>query len=282
MVRRGFGLMDSMFEYSRHSPLDVQEIDVEVRDNIKIFDFSYSGPNRTRVSAYLIVPEKKGRFAGVIFLHGGEQDRNVFLDEAVSLANAGAISLLIDEPSVRSMPLFNEPEADRERYVQVVLKLRHGIDLLLSRTDVDPQRIGYVGVSFGAWMGGILAGVENRVKTFVLIAGTPSMSDFWRSHKHPMIAQIRESLTEKQLERFLHITAPLDAVHFINRASPSSLLFQFGKQDEVISESAALQYIQAASEPKSVKWYEAQHHNILLNETAFNDRHEWLRKELKI
>lgn len=270
-----------MFDYSRQLPLDIQEVNVEVRNNIKIRDISYASPHGARVSAFLVVPYQGNSFAGVIFLHGGEQDRSAFLNEALSLAALGVVSLLIDEPSVRAMPLFAEPEADRERYIQVILKLRRGLDLLLSRPDVDPQRIGYIGLSFGAWMGGVLSGVDDRVKTYILIAGTPSMTDFWRSHNHPMVVQIRESLTSEQLERFLQVTAPLDAIHFIGRAS-STLFFQFGYQDVIISQPVALQYSEAASAPKIVKWYEAQHHDILINKAALYDRVEWLRKELRL
>ena len=270
-----------MFEYSQKSSLDIQEADIEVRNNIKIHDISYASPNGARVSAYLVIPYQGNSFAGVIFLHGGEQDRSAFLNEALSLAQLGVVSLLIDEPSVRAMPLFAEPEADRERYIQVILKVRRGLDLLLSRPDIDPQRIGCVGLSFGAWMGGVLSGVDDRVKTYILIAGTPSMTDFWRSHNHPMVVQIRESLTSEQLERFLQVIAPLDAIHFIGRASASTF-FQFGYHDVIVSESAAMQYGKAASASKIVKWYDAQHHDIFINKFALNDRIEWLRKELNL
>src|SRR3712207_3564299 len=117
-----------MFEYSGQSPLDDHVISAEVRNNINIHDISYANPNGERVSAYLVIPCQGSSFAGVIFLHGGEQDRSAFLNEALSLAELGVVSLLIDEPSVRAMPLFAEPEADRERYIQVILKLRRGLD----------------------------------------------------------------------------------------------------------------------------------------------------------
>lgn len=270
-----------MFDYSRQLSLDIQGVNVEVRNNIQIHDISYASPNGARVAAYLTVPCQESSFPGVIFLHGGDQDRTAFLNEALSLADLGAASLLIDEPSVRAMPLFAEPEADRERYIQVILKLRRGLDLLLSRPYVDPHRVGYVGLSFGAWMGSILSGVEDRIKTYILIAGTPSMADFWRTHNHPAVVQLRASLTSAQLENFLQATAPLDAIHFIGRGA-SSLFFQFGCQDVIVSELAALRYSEAASAPKMLKWYEAQHHDIFINEAALRDRVEWLRKELSL
>ena len=41
---------------------------------------------------------------------------------------------------------------------------------LIARDDVDPERLGYVGHSLGATWGGALAGVEKRVKAFVLMS----------------------------------------------------------------------------------------------------------------
>ncbi len=270
-----------MFAYDQNAPLDVQVAGIEARDGVSIRDLSYTSVDGSRVAAYLVAPSKQGKFAGIVFLHGGEQDRSDFLNEALSLVEIGAISLLIDEPSVRTMPLLTDPEADYERYIQIILKLRRGLDLLLSRPDIEPKRIGYIGLSFGAWMGAVLSGIENRVKTYILIAGMPRMTDFLRSHNHPNIVQIRKSLTAEQLEHYLRVTAPLDPINFISRASPASLFFQFARQDEAISESAALQFSQAASEPKLVKWYDAQHHDIFINATALHDRTEWLREHLK-
>jgi hypothetical protein len=44
--------------------------------------------------------------------------------------------------------------------VQLIIDLRRAIDLLGGRPDVDPQRIAYLGVSYGGAMGGLLAGDE--------------------------------------------------------------------------------------------------------------------------
>lgn len=270
-----------MFDYDQTALLDIKEAPVENKKNIKVHDISY-GSKSERVSAYLIVPSGKGPFAAMIFLHGGGQDRSAFLEEALSLTKMGVVSLLIDEPSIRAMPHFTEPEVDRDRYLKIVVNLRRGVDLLISRPDVDRRRIGYVGISFGAWMGAILASVDKRIKACVLIAGLPSSAELWRSSEHPMAVQVRRSLTKEQLERYLETTGPLDAIYFINHVAPSALFFQFGRQDEIITAQAAVQYEQAGSQPKTVKWYDARHENIITNPAALHDRAEWLRRRLKL
>lgn len=271
-----------MFGYNQNAPLDVQIAEIQGRDGVSIRDLSYSNVDGSRVAAYLVAPSKPGKSPGIVFLHGGEQSRSAFLDEAFSWATLGAASLLIDEPSVRAMPDFAEPEVDRDRYIRIILKLRRGVDLLVSLPEIDSERIGYSGLSFGAWMGAILSSVEKRIKAYVLIAGPPSMTAVLRSNQNPAVVQIRECLTNEQMENYLHTTASLDALHYISRAGPSALFFQFARHDELISERAALEYLQVASEPKLIKWYEAQHHNLFINKAALRDRVEWLEEQLEL
>ena len=247
----------SLFEYDPQAPLNVQEESVTDEDNVKVYEISYASPQGGRVPAYLVVPQGTGQFAGVVFLHESEQNREQFLDDALELAERGAISLLIDAP-------FRRPGLDRgadywmdplAMYVQTVIDLQRAVDLLASRSDVDGNRLGYVGHSYGAIMGGVLAGIETRIKAYVLMAGHP----YWSLYRN--------------------VDPRLDAIQYIDRASPAELFFQFATEDDIITEEAALQYFQAASEPKLLEWYEAGHR---LNEQARLDRVEWLSIQLRL
>ncbi len=178
---KSIGELRQMFNYDRTLPLDVKEIGVEDRNGARIHDISYQSPKGGRVSAYLVVPsEKRRKFAGVIFMHSRPGSRKNFLDEALLLAKVGAVSLLIDAPFSRAGESKREfdstvtnPEADRDIYIQTVIDLRRGVDLLVSRSDVDLKRIGFVGHSYGAHTGAVLAGVEKRIKAYVIMAGAP-------------------------------------------------------------------------------------------------------------
>jgi dienelactone hydrolase len=142
-------------------------------------------------------------------------------------------------------------------YVQTVLDLQRGVDLLAARSDVDASRIGYVGHSFGAVWGGVLAGVETRIRAYVLMAGHGRVSECANC-----------GVTTNSL---------LHAVHYIGRAAPAAVLFQFAEHDEYITREAALEYYEACSEPKRLEWYDAEH---ALNEQAGLDRVEWLGTQL--
>ena len=271
-----------MFDYEKSAPLDIRQLGIEEKEGVEILDISYAFAEGLRVSAYLLMPPAGGRLAASVFLHGGEQDRSAFLVEALALAKRGMVSLLLDEPSLLAMPRFTELEAERERYLHIILKLRRGLDLLTRMPEIDAARLGYVGLSFGAWMGGVLSGVERRVRTYILIAGMPRMTEIWRTSTRPEVAEVRESLTPQQWEAYLQATSAFDAIHYIGRATPASLFFQFARRDGIISEEDALEFSRAASEPKRAEWYDAQHHDIHVNQQALQHRLEWLREHLRL
>jgi dienelactone hydrolase len=283
---KSIGELRQMFDYDQTLALDVKEAGVDDTSGISVQDISYASPKGGRVTAYLVVPPGKGRFAGVIFMHARPGSRNTFLNEALSLAKAGVVSLLIDAPFSRSAeskrdfdPTVTKASDDRDIYIQTVVDLRRGVDLLLSRSDIDPKRIGFIGHSYGAHTGAILAGVEKRIKAFVIMAGSPSLTEFLRTSALPAIVETRNALTKEQQENYFNTLASVDPINYIGHVAPSSLFLQFGKRDRYPTEEKATLYAEAASNPKFVKTYDSGHE---LNDEARRDRAEWLRKQIGI
>lgn len=281
------GELRQMFDYDHSAPLDMKEIGVEARNGASIHDISYASPKGGRVTAYLVVPsDKKKKFAGIIFMHGKPGSRKTFLDEALQLAKSGAVSLLIDAPfsrvgeSKRDFdPTVTKPENDRDIYIQTVVDLRRGLDLLLSRPDVDPKRIGFIGHSFGAHTGADLAGVEKRIKAYVIMSGAPSLTEFIRTSTIPAIVETRNALTKEQQKNYFDTLALIDPINYIGYVAPSALFLQFGKKDTYPTEEKAKLYSEAASNPKLIRFYDSGHE---LNDEARRDRAEWLRKQIGI
>jgi cephalosporin-C deacetylase-like acetyl esterase len=46
------------------------------------------------------------------------------------------------------------------------------VDVLLARADVDPARLGALGISYGGASGALFAGVERRVAAYALAVAT--------------------------------------------------------------------------------------------------------------
>jgi dienelactone hydrolase len=278
-----------MYDHDRKAPLDVKEVSVEDRGGVKVHNFSYAGSGRGRVPAYLVVPAGRGRFAAVVFAPCCDGNRATFLEEALQLARMGAVSLLIDW-NAEKRPEYRAKEAgpprgamggadDRDELIKMVVEFRRGIDLLLSRADIDAKRIGFVGHSTGGRVASILAGVEKRIKAVVVMASQISATEAWRSNDNPRIVKLRESLPKEKFEQYLEAIAPVDAIHYVKYAAPTTLLLQFGRQDDSPNERQARLFFDVASEPKTFKLYDARHH---LNDEARKDRIEWLTIQLRL
>lgn len=274
------------YDYDQKLPLDIQDTIIQEINGIKLHDISYASPGGGRVTAYLVVPSEKKPLAGLIFGHWGYGTRTEFLPEAILYAQSGAVSLLIDYPWVRpapwrrNVPNFAQPETDRDIYIQTVIDLRRGIDLLQSLPSVDSDRIAYIGHSYGAQWGAILSAIDKRLKTVVLIGGVGAQEDIYLASDDPDFVEFRKSIPKEQLDKYLEVTGVLDAIRYVPYSAPTPLLFQFARYERYFDQESMLRYAQAASEPKTVKWYNTGHE---LNDIqALIDRAEWLQKQIGI
>src|SRR5260370_1302964 len=184
------------FEYDRSAPLDYRETLLSTRDGVRVYDSSYASPKGGRVRAYTAVPDRKGRFAGIVWQHGGGQNRNWFLPDAIALPRAGAISILMDAPSnrppeMRAPASKDDVENFQHEMIQVAVDARRTYDVLAGRPEVDKDRIGYAVLSLGAMKGGSLAGTDQQFKAFVLIGGLVRFVLYYRFRQHHRIVQFR-------------------------------------------------------------------------------------------
>jgi pimeloyl-ACP methyl ester carboxylesterase len=205
-------------------------------------------------------------------------NRKEFLEEAVELAPAGVVSLLVDAP--QSRPDFKEMP-DPVLVAQQVVDLRRGLDLLLSRSDIDARRIAYVGHSWDAGIGAILDATDKRFAAFVLMSGPLSMTK--RILSSPDMAALRKSndpAEVKKVEDSLKADAWADPGSYTSKLGPAPALFQYALHDEEwVPLTSAKDYAAEASGPKTVEFYDADH---ALNAKARLDRDSFLRKTLQL
>ena len=167
---------------------------------------------------------------------------------------------------------MGEPEHDLQEHLRTAKDLRRAIDLLGARPEVAGERMAFVGHSFGALFGGILAGVEERLRTCVLMAGVGSFTD--------VAAMNLPQLRGPALDHYREVLAPIDPAYYVQFAAPAPLLFQFGLKDRSYPRERMVEFAAAGSEPKAVKWYCADHY--LPDPDARQDRLEWLRAHLDL
>jgi dienelactone hydrolase len=282
-----FEQLSKYFEYDHRLPLDIREIGLKTRDGVQVHEITYASPRGDRVPAYVVVPGRTGRFAAILFGHWMRKgspfrNRNEFLEEAVLLARSGAVCLLTDAPGVR--PGFHE-ESDLLRSAeqasrasqQQVIDFRRGIDLLLAHFHAAPNRIAYVGHSFNAHVGAILAGVEKRIQSFVLMAGAYADEENTFSSTSPEVMRIRQQIGDEKIRAYFRQYAWDDPVYYLAHSAPAAVFLQFASKDQ--SDEQARRYYDAFGSPKKMKIYEAVH---ALNVDARRDRTEWLIQRLAL
>jgi dienelactone hydrolase len=272
--------------YDPAAPLDLRE-EAEVQDHggIGVHDVSWASPLGGRVSAWLVVPPGDGPFAGLVYLHGSETWRDDFLDEALAMAQGGAVSLVLNAPFARlgedrhsGLQSYADPERERTMTAQALVDVRRAYDVLLARGDVAAERLGFVGHSWGASLGVVLAAVDPRPTALVLICGRPSWTGFLEATTIGSIQRERDRIGAEAWDRYLALMAPLDAMAEIGNVDGERLYLQYGTEDDVVPTDVSAELIDAAGSAES-DLYAAGH---ALNDEATADRVGWLVGRLSL
>jgi pimeloyl-ACP methyl ester carboxylesterase len=147
----------------------------------------------------------------------------------------------------------------------------------LSRPDVDPTRVGYVGHSFGGTMGAILAHVEPRVKAFILIGTGASLTR--EILESPGMAGLRAHVPKSALDAYAAAMGPFDAERHLAEAAPTAhVFFQFGSFDEVVDASEASKSVAACRAVTETRTYPTGH--FVTSPAAARDRLAFFAREL--
>lgn len=265
---------NDLYAYDMSRPLEYRDAGVVNHGYpVKIHDVSYAGPDGERVSAFLAVPPGKGPFPAVVYLHGAGQDRRAMLLPATWLAGRGAVALSVSSPFTRpegqiTVRGIEGVRGERDLTILGVKELRRAVDQLQSMPQVDDDRIGFLGFSAGARTGALLTGVEHRLKAAVLMSGGETTVD-----------QVLQAVDRRDREKLRPLFEDTDGLAYISRSSPTKLLFQDGREDEIVPRDALERLYRAAGKPKEIRWYEGGHDLPL---QAYRDHLAWLAKTLPI
>jgi dienelactone hydrolase len=178
-----------------HGPWDVKAL----RQSPKVTWADESGPLRklyyesepmngkpTCVFAYLARPEKAGgKLPAMVLVHGG--GGTAFREWAEVWAKRGYVALAMDlagrgpdkmrlpdggpdQDDVSKIPPEPKPLKEIWSYHAVAMVIR-GVSLLQSLPEVDPEKIGVTGISWGGYLTCIVMGLDDRLKVAVPVYG---------------------------------------------------------------------------------------------------------------
>lgn len=228
-------------------------------------DTHYAAPGGEEVEAYVVEPPDAPIHGGVLFLHWFDPDapdgnRTQFLPDARLLAGRGLVSLLPQQ----SFPWAQDPtdgQSDLARIEAEVARLAAGLDWLAAR---GADRLALTGHDFGAMHGALLMARDPRIGAGVLIAPANRWAD-WFLRFWP--------ISEDRID-YMRTLRPLDPIEHVGSISPRPLLLQFADNDFFIAGMDANELYNAASDPKRIERYPADH--AMRDEQARQDRRQFL------
>ena len=263
------------FDYDSSAPLAFRDTGrANSKYPVVLRDVSFKSGDK-RLQGFLALPPGGGKRPGVVYLHGSGGDRGQLLVQAMWLAARGSVTLAITAPSAgaatdtpQGLTPVQGLQRQRDLAVGDVVAVRRAVDLLRSRPEVDPGRIGFVGWSGGARTGALLSGVEKRIGAFVLMSGGAAPVSVYASQAP---AQLRPDVRR--------VLGPVDPLRLIKQARPGTLLLQDGRQDAVVPRGALEDLAGATPAKTEIRWYDAGHE---LNTVAYREQLDWLVRKLGI
>ena len=186
----------------------------------------------------LYIPEGEGPYPAVCVLPSPGLGSDPLQGIATSLAREGIVVLVAD--------------LNLHRYPEILSLLPAAISYLASRVEVDPRRIGVIGVDLGADLA-LRAATDERVKALAALA--PLVEE---ASARPGLRLLREMtyLQAMHWSRLLdggRILARLETASYAEKIGPRPLLLLYGEEDGLVSLEKAHQTLGRAGEFKLVK-----------------------------
>lgn len=165
-------------------PMDIQYSDSLKETNYTRYSIRFTVAENEMLPAYLYIPDKKeekDKFPAMIALHETDsigkqsvdgQGKNMNLAYAKELAGRRYVVIAPDYPSFGDLQPY---DFSTDRYQSGTMKgiFDHirCIDLLVSREEVDPDRIGVIGHSLGGHNAMFVGAFDTRLKVIVSSCG---------------------------------------------------------------------------------------------------------------
>lgn len=243
------------FPVDHDAPLDpAQRVDTDA-DRYTRLRVEFNGIRKDRVPAFLYVPKDPQKTHPAVLLQygsGGNKKTNYIVALGEQFVKRGFVVLTIDVPlhgerKTNSASAITEVLADNSgRFPWYLGDYSRAMDYLVARPEVDKDRVGYAGISWGAITGLVFVAHEPRVKAMASIVGGGN----WLGAIH---APLPEE-TRAQDRR-------IDPIYHVGLIAPRPLLLMNVTQDQLVPRFYSESLHAAAGDPPTTvkRWIETDH-----------------------
>ena len=165
--------------------------------------------------------------------------------------------------------LKEDPRQNPQNFVaalsQGLLDVRRMVDLLASRPEVDPGRIGITGISLGGMLAGTAAGADPRIhRAALILSGGDVLEIIHHARESRRICELLRGLPledRRQVEKTLRAVDPLTHAGALrSRAQDGRVIMINAGSDEVIPRAATEKLAQALGIGDQVIWLDGLGH----------------------
>lgn len=243
--------------------------------SVEIFELTFpsgrpSGIEQNdRVCGKYFKPKSAGRYPGVVALHwlGGRFD--ILESICKELAEDDLAMLMLWMPfygkrrpkdwKPLSEMVSEDLEQTQQRFMQAVVDIRRAGDWLASRPEVDRDRVGILGISLGAIVGSLAAGIDTRfARTCFVIGGGDLPEIVWTPSRE--MRKVKGALIEAGYtkEKLRELWRPIEPLTFAGRIRRDECLLLNAREDEVIPRSSTEKLWEAVGRP-TLRWHKGTH-----------------------
>jgi dienelactone hydrolase len=252
------------------------------RANYAVYRLTYPSPlvtpipqNNTVPAAYYlpkgVKPDDPKRPA-VICMHILDGNDELMRMTCSTLASHGVPAIAFKLPYYGERGPVGGPKvlADNPRLFLDALSqgmgdIRRTVDLLASRPEIDPERIGIMGISLGGIVAGSAAGVEPRLhRAMLILAGGDVLSIIHHARETRDLSRLLSGLSPDDRARVEEIVTAVDplrhAAALRSRAVGGKVLMVNAAQDDVIPRACTEKLADALGIRDKVTWLDGLGH----------------------
>ncbi len=257
------------FERLRGTLEQVEETHLETVEENEIFEVRLRDDRGLAVVGHLKVPTESEKRHPALLILGGVRTGRRTLDYLAD--THGVVLFALDYPyegkrsGLSTLEFLSSLPRMRQAVINTVPASQLAVDYLLSRSDVDPDRIILTGGSVGAILSPAVAATDPRIDALVILFGGGDIQSLIRTNlDRPIWMTVPAAWLGKV------ITAPVEPLRYIGEVSPRPVFFLNGTEDLGFPVANVRLLHEAAREPKTIRWIEAGH--VIINRPEFHEQ----------